>query len=468
MQSFFRLLPFYLFALGWCWAVKDDPFFWDTVQLASKHAHFFYGRHLKWALLPPEIDSGHPPVFGYLLAIVWRFWGYSLPTAHFMMFPFLCLNIWGIYRLASRVTHADWGFWLIPVVFLDPVFAGQSVLVSPDIVLLGFFMLSVEGLLGWKRRQLAIGLLGLVLTSMRGMMCVAGLGIFMAIWFWIERRKWQFWAQGALCFLPAFIFGISFLAWHYHTAGWIGYHTGSTWAPAFKTVGLAGIGRNFLILIWRWLDFGRVGEWMLLGLLWKYSPLKPPKPLIVLWACMVVLLSFSALKYQNLSAHRYFLPAFFLLHLLTFQWIYATFTSPRFKRLIYTVLTILLASGNLWIYPLGVSMDWDSTLAHLPFHPLRARACRFLDAHRIDYKTVGTAFPNINTGVFLQLNEDTRQMSNIQFDYNAYIFVSNVMNEVERLDYRRLEGSWNCIWQEKAGGVFVQIWESPKREEQAR
>ena len=58
--------------------VQDHVFFWDTVQLGAKHAYWYYENNFQSLLLPTEIDSGHPPLFGMYLAFCWLLFGKSL------------------------------------------------------------------------------------------------------------------------------------------------------------------------------------------------------------------------------------------------------------------------------------------------------------------------------------------------------------------------------------------------------
>jgi hypothetical protein len=444
------------------WVVRHDPFFWDTVQLASKHAHFFYQHHLQWAVLPANIDSGHPPLLGYYLACIWTYVGYSLPVSHFSILPFLCLLIWSLYRLGLRLGGRVWAFWLIPLVLLDPVVAGQSVLVSPDIILLSFFLLSLEGILGNQKIYIFLGVLGLCVVSMRGMMCVAGLGVFMTLLALKNRQSWQYWSTQALSFVPGVLAAFAFLYGHWQAVGWIGYHAGSEWSPAFQRADAWGIVRNIAVLGWRWLDFGRVFEWiLLLGLSIRVLRNRAPKPaftLILLLGCMCFFLSISAVLYQNLSAHRYFLPAYCCLHLLLFQGLIVSNLKESFIRLTFVALITALAAGNFWVYPRGISMDWDATLAHQPYHALRAQAMAYLDQEGIDYQQVGTAFPNLNTGVDLMLNDDIRRFSVIRYDQNQLIFVSNIMNDVEVSDYHRLEAEWVRVRRFEQAGVWIELY----------
>ncbi len=458
------MLLFLLCAVGFTWAVQHDPFFWDTIQLASKHAHFFYGNNGAWEILPPDIDSGHPPVLGYYLAALWHIFGKNLATGHWGMLPFLCSIIWLLYRLGKRLGGTIWAWWLLPLVLLDPVLLGQSAMVSPDTMLAAFFLCAVEGALGRNKLLITIGIAGLCAISMRGMMCTGALFIALLLY---DRKALQHNLLAA--FLPGFSIAAAFLLWHWQAAGWIGYHAGSPWAPAFSAAGFTEMMRNVAILGWRWLDFGRIAEWIAVAVLLWYGKKHfwdnriQSRPfesmLFLLLVCHFVLLSISAIRYHNLSAHRYFLPVFLLFHLFVFQWVVKTLTlRPIFKKGILTALSVSLALGNFQVYPHGISMDWDSTLAHLPYHAVRADAVVFLQQRQIPLSEVGTAFPGLNTGENIQLDGDQATFAAIDTHSNAYIFISNVFNDVskeQRLDYRR---NWRLIWHQERGPVWGEIY----------
>ncbi len=108
------LLLFLLCAAGFTWAVRQDPFFWDTIQLASKHAHFFYDRGGEWAVLPPEIDSGHPPALGYYLAFLWAVFGKNLATGHWAMLPFLLVHRLAVVPPGQKTGRYSMGLLVAP------------------------------------------------------------------------------------------------------------------------------------------------------------------------------------------------------------------------------------------------------------------------------------------------------------------------------------------------------------------
>lgn len=475
----FILALYCLGIIALTFASRNDPFFWDTVQLGSKHAHFFFENGLHWLPLPVSIDSGHPPVFGYYLALVWTFFGKTLPLSHFAVLPFLLLNVILLWRLGHRIAGNTWGAWLPIIVFLDPVLLGQSVMVSPDVVVVTGFLFALQGLLGHRKYLIWIGILVLCTISMRGMMTAAALFTWATLLPFLKDFDFRKLIGNAIPFVPGFAFAAGFLFWHWHTTGWIGYHPASPWAGAFNAVDVPGFCRNIAIVGWRWLDFGRVGELMVLvGLVyWKTRraglaeawSLLIRSPFFSMLICLLLFLLPSALLYHNLSAHRYFLPAFVCLHLLVFQILAGLFmeNSPqdsgtirsKKKLVLFLALVLSLATGNFWVYPRGISMDWDSTLAHWPYHSLRADAATFLESRNIDFTKLGTAFPNINTGENLMLNGDRRQFSAKDFSKNQYVMASNVYNDFSEADYEELSRNWRLVWQKKKGGVCIEIYE---------
>ena len=49
-------LPYIIFCLPLILTARL-PFFWDTLQLASRHAHFFYENGFSSLFLPNDMDS---------------------------------------------------------------------------------------------------------------------------------------------------------------------------------------------------------------------------------------------------------------------------------------------------------------------------------------------------------------------------------------------------------------------------
>lgn len=368
-----------------------------------------------------------------------------------------------MYRLGTQLSAGQWTWWLFPIVMLDPVFAGQSVLVSPDLILASFFLLALTGVLEKRNLLILLGVLGLCLVSMRGMMTSAALigwallrpGFPQSLYAALIRSRLL------LPFLPGLLAATLFLYWHQLQTGWTGYHPQSSWAPAFERVGWSGFCRNLAVLAWRWLDFDRFIVWFLgLWLVWRfYKPGKSSTDLGLLLLFLVLFLSPSSLIYHNLSAHRYFLPIFIALHLFVFQWIAQADMQNKSKFILMATLALGMAFGNLWIYPRGISMDWDATLAHQPWHGIRAEAIDYLESQHIDFKDVGSAFPNLATGEQLMLNGDQRRFADIDFSRNRFIFASNIFNDLQDSDYAILRTDWVLLKRFEHARVWIELYE---------
>jgi hypothetical protein len=466
LKHWLYLLPFLGAVTGLVWWTENDPFFWDTVQLGSKHAHFYYENRLKLLPLPADMDSGHPPFLGYYLAVIWTFFGKSLPVSHWAMLPFLLTIPIFLFRTGSAIASPRRAFWLIPLAFLDPVMAGQSVLVGPDIILVSFFLCALDGMLSKNRALLTVGILGLCLISMRGMMTASAFGLFEILAAFLAKPfNRQRLARQLGCFVPGAMAGALYLWWHYRKTGWIGFHQGSPWAPAFERTSLSGMFRTVLVLGWRWLDFGRAGEWLVLaGLVWyfkKQIKTAYSRTLILFICCLAVFLMPSAIVYNNLSAHRYFLPLYLSVHIFVWGLIVQSPATGLRKTWVLTGLVCLFAWSNCLVYPRGISMDWDSTLAHLPYHRLRRETVEYLQSRGAGFSTVGSAFPNLNTGENLLLNGDQRHFSDKNFDNNQFIVTSNIFNDFSPADYRILEheGTWNLVRRYEGGPVWIEVYE---------
>ena len=116
--------------------VRDNFFFWDTVQLGSIHAQFYFDNNFSFFFLPENIDSGHPPTFGIYIALIWKIFGKSLVTSHFAMLPFLM----GIIFTRKLVLNGTENTFIIPLITL---LAGMVVsyfqyyvLISPEMLAL--------------------------------------------------------------------------------------------------------------------------------------------------------------------------------------------------------------------------------------------------------------------------------------------------------------------------------------------
>ncbi|MCG8326771.1 MAG: hypothetical protein MI974_03745 [Chitinophagales bacterium] len=452
-------------ALGVTWLVRNHVFFWDTVQLGSKHAHWYYESGFKQLLLPDEIDSGHPPAFGIYLAGVWKVFGKSIAISHLAMVPFIFGILYSLLKLGQYYGGERWGRWFPLLALADPVLLTQTVLISPDVVLICFFLLAwyaiVSGRKGWK----AIAAIGMALISTRGMMVVVGLYLFDVLSNRDNNLK-KFFIR-AIPYIPSGLIALAFLAYHYHVKGWIGYHPDSPWAPSFEMATFPQFLRNTLVLGWRLLDFGRIFIWLIslgvLAALWQKGQFNIRKitTFKALWLLLIITFSLSLtfLLYQGLQGHRYLLPIFVTFNLVFFVLIAKSTFAERTKKILLGLSMLGLATGNLWIYPDKVSQGWDSTLAHLPYYELRDDMLQYLEGNNIPLTEVGTAFPDIGALKYRDLSDRGDGMHAKNLQTSTYILYSNVMNDFTDEEIDSLKRFWKERHVLKNGGIRFVLYE---------
>lgn len=469
------------------WA-SDHVFFWDTIQLGSKHAHWYYEQQFQYLLLPAEIDSGHPPLFGLYLAFCWTLFGKTLLVSHLAMLPFVWASIWGAFQLGKYYGIPQFAWLLLLFLWVDPTFAAQYLLVSPDVVVAAMFMLTWYAIVQNIRWLQIIAMVILALVSMRGMMVVAGLFIFDCLHDMqgLQCRKYQLKRRFNLkycllvairkifIYLPAGLVALAFLMWHYQQTGWIGYHADSSWAPSFAKVSFAGFLKNIVILGWRLVDFGRIFVWLAvivsIGIgFQKHSAALFKRPrfrqLLIMGGILFLVLTPSLLLHQHLSAHRYLLPIMIWLTIFTYYLIINIIPKRNWQKIVSGVVVIGLLTGNFWVYPKTFSQGWDSTLAHLPHYQLRTEVLAFLTQKNIPLAQVGTAFPEIGALKFKDLSEREAGMIAKDLTREEYIYFSNIMNDFSDAEIAELEQDWEVVFYQKQGGVAAWVYHKKRLSE---
>lgn len=471
----YRIL-FFIVAIVVTFLVRDNFFFWDTVQLGSKHAHYFFETNFQSFILPEEIDSGHLPAFGMYLALCWKLFGKTLAVSHFAMLPFLLGIIYFLEKIGEQIAEKKYAPLLVLLCLVDPVLSSQSILISPDIPLVCFFLMGLWCVLSFSNRLLLVlAIIGLGLSSMRGM--ALGLGLF--FFSIISRNKklsvTSFW-KNLWPFIPGGLIALAFMLHHYSETGWIGYHENSTWAPSFERVDAKGFFKNLAVLTWRLVDFGRIFLWvafLALGVFLFRKRGNPwPRKYSVRWKSLLLLLMvflftvLNQLPYKGLLAHRYLLPVFLCLNFLGFALLFnpnlSTSFSRKARKVVYAIVLLGFLTGNFWIYPNKISQGWDSTLAHLPWYDLEKEVELFLHENEIPREEVGTAFPNIGPRKFIALNDSETGFKEKDLSQDCFVLYSNVMNDFSDEEIDELEMNWEPIFESQKGGVVAIVYKNKK------
>lgn len=454
-------LAFYTCLIFWS---RNFSFFWDAVQLSSAQAHWYFDNQFQYFFLPTPLDSGHPPLMGMMLALAWTIFGRSLPVSHFFMLPFLFVIILTLYYLLRFfISNRHLVFISMLVLLADPVLMTQSVIVSPDIVLIMFMLVTFNGIIYKKELLIVFGSVGLACISMRGMMVMAGIVFFHFLVFIPTKGLWRTVFMLAGRYTPAAALGLIFLLAHWLSKGWIGYHDDSPWAGSFIKVDFAGFLRNIGILLWRLIDLGHIGVFLGLGACFLFArkrAWKQGKLLIILIIALSLFLLPSMLLYKYLNGHRYLMPISVGLSLL-FVVLNANLFSLWKAKITGLLVAICLICGNLWIYPDGIAQGWDSTLAHIPFYTIRKEARQWLKSEGIDISEVGTSMPFQSKGRYMDLNNEDNGMHQADLGTSKYILLSNLTNEFSNEEIAIIRSQWKQKWFMKENGIWAGIYLRP-------
>ncbi len=445
-------------------ATINKGFFWDTVQLASKHASHFYDTDFSNILLPDAIDSGHIPAFGMYHALVWKIFGRSTEASHLAMLPLVIGICIQLQLLISKFFRPENRGWVLLLVMLDPTLLSQLTLVSPDVSLVFFFLLGLNCIITDRRYLLSIAIAFLFLTSMRGMMvsvCLLFIDITRNIDFSGSFRKvFIQLLRRVVIYLPALFVFLSYNIYHYHVKGWIGFHDDSPWAPLFRKVGLKGIIYNIGILAWRIIDFGRLGIWLvfiilLIKLKGKIFKREGTGFFILLFLSLAILLPANMVWAINLMGHRYLLPVYLSFSLLCAYILFSEQIGNKLRKLLVLVWLVFITTGNLWVYPDKIAQGWDSTLAHLPYYKLRDRAIEYLENKDIDFSETQSFFPNNSLIDYFDLNNDYRQFRDFN-NTGEYVIYSNVYN-ISDEEYDQVKNEYELIKRFRLATVYIEI-----------
>jgi hypothetical protein len=475
--QYIKYLPFYLFFLLLLLVTVKFPFFWDTVQLASKHAHFFYETGFSSIILPNEIDSGHIPTLGIYLAMIWKIAGKSLIVSHLAMFPFVFGIVYQSIILVRRYYSSEWHYYALALLLADATLLAQCTLVSPDVLVVFFLLMSFNNLFPRKQFWGPIALAGLALSSMRGMMCIAGLFLAEMLLYishekielstvWL-KKTFLFAFRAIKAYLPAIILAFTFLAWHYYKTGWIGYHKEMPWYTLFQRVGFKGAIWNTFILGWRLIDFGRIFVWLTgMFCLWHFFRNRPVLPgklktILIILLSMLIALCHAAILHRNLSAHRYFLPIYLLISLLVTYYLFEVIHSRFWKKAAFYIMFAGMLSGNFLIYPDNVDKGWDSSLAYLPYFSLRERMMNYMDKEGIAINETGTLFPNLSKLKYIDLSDKDDAFAELDLKTNRYVFYSNIYNGFPAAQLYELKSYWRKLKEYRFMGVKIILYCSP-------
>ncbi|MBN2215712.1 MAG: hypothetical protein JW723_15895 [Bacteroidales bacterium] len=467
-----RLLPYYLFYSIIILLVVNTPFFWDKDVVISKRALWFIENRFSLNL-PNSYDNGYAPLLSLFVAFLWKIFGKSLVVGHLLMMPFAVGLIYQLHRFLNNFSDNKRfiNFTLI-LLLVDTTLLSQIVVVSNDLILLFFLFMSLNAILYNRRNWLYLTILLLSLSHIRGVMVCLIVFLFeFALLFNKTGRVAPIFKKAIRLipqYLPAAFTFLAYQIYHYLDTGWIITHEGSPWIGCFETVDFKGFIFNIGILIWRLLDFGRIFFWLFL-LVFLVRVLRgksePDSNILILGILIIissVVLFPAMLTYKVLSSHRYLLPVFMPVTILTGYVLFVKQPFVRYARVTFLILIISMISGNFWIYPDKIAKGWDSTVAHLPFHSLRKKMKKYIETRQIPFSDIGSDVPNTYTQKLTHLTDDERYFHLKDMKTDKYIFYSNIFNMFSDEEIDELKNQWILEKEYRCIQVKVQFYRNPE------
>ncbi|WP_455095065.1 ArnT family glycosyltransferase [Prevotella koreensis] len=415
--------------------------FWDNTTFVSAMGNALYENGIfAWGSIPTATDPGHPPFIATLMAASWSIFGRSLMVSHLVLLPFVFGILWQVWDLCSyyfnRRSDTIAAFLFV---IADATLLSQMTLVTTEVPLMFFFLLTLNGMLRdcmWKK---SLGLAFLGIVSLRGMMLCGGLFL---VDLFLHRGfiKWKSYVIGSL---PALIF----IVWRLIFKGWIISNPESTWGDATGYGSLIGFFKNFswniAVVVQRFIDFGRIVPllFIVITLLLRrgWKNIQYRNILVVAIGSTSVVWGIS-LFIVNPIGHRYFTVSYLLLALLAVMMLREYVR----RKAIYFFMLLALIAGNFIVYPDKMAQGWDSSLAQLNYWDVRRDMIDYIDDRKIDVKNVATFFPNNGEIDGVDLNNDHRQWADFT-GKEQYVFYSNVFNlsdeeiELIKRDYRMMK-----------------------------
>lgn len=453
------LLPFFIILTLLTVFSFNVPFFWDSTFFSTTAVHF-YNNGIKGLIGPIEYDTGGFPLYSSYLTIIWKYFGKTLTVSHLAMLPFLLGVIYEFFKLAKRYLNERTIVYALVLLIIHPVFITQSILMGYDIIILYFFLLSLNALYSNKSILYSIALIFLCLISIRGIMLASVLFIFDLI----LNKKLDL--KLIKNYFPSILILIIWTIYHKQQTGWY------LFSPIREDnhEQFAGVGmmlRQFIYIVWKNIDLGGIVLWIifLFSGLYFFKKAKSTQHKELLRSVLIsffVLTAFMILI-KNPIGHKYFLVVFVLL-ILSVCYFIQQIEKQKVRIVLFTLIAICLVAGNFILYPQRYGNAWDSSLKTIPYFKIEKEMKEFIQKNKIPQNAIGTQFPLTMDLNVSHLSDSTFHYSDIE-DANInsypYFLYSNIINtnRIEELD--EIKKTWVIQKEMKNGMIELVLYKNP-------
>jgi hypothetical protein len=438
------------------------PFFWDVAYF-SEQAGFFF-RHGFSSLLPPaDLDNSGFPLYGILLALVWKTAGRTLLVSHLAILALVFGITGSYYHLLRKFLRPAMIPYALLLFCLEPCFLTQSILMAPDLLLLFFFLSAVNALLEKKLVLFALFLLFLGACSVRGLITAGAIALLPLLFGSdsVKNRLRYLW-----CYLPILIFILGWAIYHHRQSGW--YFLSPLRAGTDEhLIPTSLLFKQLLLLCWKMADSGRLILWLIFtaGIWIKKESFRADllfRRLVFLLVILLITDGLLMIPLSNPGSARYFLPVFSLL-MVGVCYLLQDLSAGK-KQIWFAFISLVLISGNFWIYPERLSNGWDTSLKVIPYFGLRNEMTVLIRDHDIQPEEIATQFPLIGdrSDTYLEpfhdqfINALDGPVSKFHYYLHSNVCNTDLLPQIEEIKLR-----WKTVCTLKKGQVYLNLYENP-------
>ncbi|MDR3129117.1 MAG: hypothetical protein LBU03_02575 [Tannerellaceae bacterium] len=345
----------------------------------------------------------------------------------------------------------------------------QVVMASPDIVLLTASVIALRAVFQRKPVWLAISLIFLCSTNMRGVF--TGFMLFFShIYFDLKvtnhRQKYDLkkFLRLLLPYIPVFLLLLAYFLYYFsHNAWFFSEEGASNYSEHYSLPeDVSMIMKHFAEFAFRFVENGRflislIALCLLIAILKKkWSLSEEEKTLGLFFFLMTGLFLLFVFITRMPFNPRYFMLHFLILSLLTLKLLINRWKDRKIKTTCWIILFFTL-TGHFWIYPEKISQSWECTLLHIPYYTVRKECFEYIDSNQFDYNELAANWCLYGNRGFVELKNEGKVVgTNVE---NAkYFLYSNIAVSDEEVDEFKNRNLWIPIKHFEKTPVFITLY----------
>lgn len=426
-----------LFSMLFTLILLKLPFYGDQATLVSSPAQYYYDSGFSSLFLPAELETGHPPLYPLLIAMIWSLVGKSLAAVHVVSFFCLLFLLVQVYRLIKQQFAPTGGVTAMLFVLCFPVLWAQVAGMGCDVLLVALVLYVVNRKPDTPSWLLILALAVMPLISMRGWIWIMATGLHALYYEKSVRARLQVVVLWASALVPVLVY----YAAHNAATGWWLLPEPNNWAnhrslntPVLAagklfegTIRLVEFGMLIPVIVWSGSLVGRLRR-------------KEVTRLDAFIICGGIALAFFVLPFRGPIVIRYILPVHLAILIAS-----ATVFSKRIQTagrramVLPALICVWMVSCHFYAYPQMrrslFEYSWgDGSLAHLGYFAHRKEAQVYLENHQLSRAELYTAFPETKSYYQTNLIGDTtacRTLTHDNIHEAEWVLYSNVMNMID-------------------------------------